>query len=397
MTKNLTYADLTVGEFYKLDTDEMRYWGKCGSINSGWDFNNVFVRVDMVYTTNIDYTVFYNGMESNNRAGSCNGCVEAKHLIPLKDIAENKVKMESVIISEEKKNQILSAISQPKNTEKIFTEWGFDEIFEKGTAVSLFFYGVPGTGKTLTAQAIADELGMELKIIGTAEIESSEPGQAERNIKQFFKEASKKYADHEKNQKSKAQILLFDECDSLLTDRNSIGVILAAQVNCLLTEIEKYKGVVIFTTNRLGRLDPAFERRVTAKIEFDFPNEEAREKIWTRMIPKKAPLAKDVKFSELAQFPLAGGNIKNTVLNAARQAAFEQSSTITRKHFLIAIEQEIKGMKGFEAAFEDNSHRPRQVTRSGGLDMSSGNKLELDKVEEMETSKARNRGRGGVK
>jgi AAA+ superfamily predicted ATPase len=251
------------------------------------------------------------------------------------------VSMDSVILASDKKQEIKAAISQVKHTKKIFEEWGFSEVFEKGTAISLLFFGIPGTGKTLMAQAIADELHMELKMYGTAEIQSSEPGGAERMIKKIF--ATAKAA-------KRKQVILFDECDSLLFDRNKIGAIMAAQVNALLSEIERFEGIVIFTTNRLGKLDPALERRIAAKIEFTFPTEEERVKIWERMLPKKAPIAPDVDIAILATYPLAGGNIKNAVLNAARHAAYHEAKTLSMKHFVYAIGKEKDSLIAFQKA-----------------------------------------------
>jgi len=287
----------------------------------------------------------------------------------------SRVSIGSVVIDRKKIEEIRAAISQVKNTEKIFSEWGFDEVFEKGTAISMLFWGIPGTGKTLMAQAIADEIGAELKIIGTADIQTSEPGGAERAIKKYFAEANKA-----NTQGDRKMILLFDECDTLLMDRNKIGVILAAEVNTLLSEIERYTGIVIFTTNRLGQLDPALERRITAKVEFEFPEKDAREKIWKRMIPKKAPLDEDVDFKALSEFPLVGGNIKNAVLNAARKAAYEGLKKINRQCFIDAIEKEVRAIQAFISEYEkqDKTTLAGQMTREPSgvvVDRSSIKKL----------------------
>lgn len=281
----------------------------------------------------------------------------------------NNVTLERVVMSEEKKEQIKAALSQVEHQKLIFETWGFAEVFEKGTAIAFLFHGVPGTGKTLTAQAIANELKLKLKIIQSGEIESSEPGQAERNLKAFFENAVQQ-----------KQLLLFDECDSLINDRNEVGMILGAQINALLTGLENFAGVCIFTTNRLGKMDPAFERRVSAKIEFPFPNEEQREAIWHSLIPKKAPLSKKVDFNLLAKFPIAGGNIKNVVLNAARQAAYLKKPEIDLECFTSAIEKEIEGLKDFEAAFESQT----KVPRLRGDGMSRGITRKADRVMKMD-------------
>jgi len=269
---------------------------------------------------------------------------------PETKMTTDKVTLKTVVIPGEKTAQILSAISQQKNAIKIFEEWGFADIFEKGVAVTLLFWGIPGTGKTLTAQAIATELKMKLEVFQTADIETSEPGGAERNIRNIFQKC-----------KGKKVIILFDECDSLLMDRNEVGPIMGAQVNALLTEIEKYDGVIVFTTNRMGKLDPALERRITTKVEFPFPDSISREAIWKRMIPKKCPLNKDVDYEKLAEYPLTGGNIKNAVLNAARSAAYLEAKELTMQDFVQAIEKELESIQSFAAEYEKQIHQ-RNVT-----------------------------------
>ncbi len=260
-----------------------------------------------------------------------------------------KVSLDSVILSAEKKEEIKAAIAQVEHTTLIFDTWGFGAVFEKGTAVSLLFHGNPGTGKTMMTQAIADELGAELKLYGMAEIGSSEPGGAERTIQKIFEEARELFTSTRKQ-----RIILFDECDSLLSDRNGVGVILSAQINALLSEIERHDGVVIFTTNRLGKLDPALERRISAKVDFPFPDAEQREAIWRRLIPEKAPIADDVVYVELATHALAGGNIKNAVLNAARMAAYQGSTALHMSHFVAAIEKEARSVQAFASAASHN-------------------------------------------
>ena len=217
----------------------------------------------------------------------------------------------------------------------------------------------------MCAQAIADHLGMGLAMVGTAEIQSSEPGGAERAIKQVFADA-----------RGKKTVILFDECDSLLTDRDTVGVILGAQINALLTEIERHDGVVVFTTNRLGTLDPALERRISAKIEFPFPDHAQRRAIWQRLIPAKAPLADDVDLDALAHdHAIAGGNIKNAVLNAARMAAYQEAGAITHGHFAAAARKEVASVSAFAAAA---AHSPS--TTRGGYVRDDNHEVAIERV-----------------
>jgi SpoVK/Ycf46/Vps4 family AAA+-type ATPase len=258
------------------------------------------------------------------------------------------VTFDSVILEEEKKMAVLDALKQIENHQLIFEEWGFEEVFEKGTAISFLFYGEPGTGKTLLAQAIADKLGKKLLVVGTAEIESSEPGGAERAIKSFFQNAKED------------TVLLFDECDSLVYDRQGVGSILAAQVNTLLTCLEQYTGIVVFTTNRLGTLDEAFNRRLSLKVKFEVPDQEMRLRIWKRMFPSKAPLSRDINWEMLASIPVTGGYIKNAVLRAARLAAARGLKEINHKVLVDALKEEGKAMLEFQEA---KTNVPRIVGR----------------------------------
>jgi len=332
-------AKLKIGDTVKVTSTSDNFYGKTARI--------VFMETPSLAT--IEFPERTSGCHDGGGHGKANRCwninIDDLEIVEFV-IKKKKVTLESVILPKEKKEEVRAAMAQTKYLELIFKEWGFEDTFEKGIAVTMLFYGIPGTGKTLMAQAVADELGSELKLIGPAEIETAEPGGAERNIQMVFA-----------NAKGKKTILCFDECDSLLADRNEVGVIIAGQINTLLSEIERYDGVVIFTTNRLGKLDPALERRISAKIEFPFPDAKARAAIWERIIPKKAPLAKDVSYEKLSEYPICGGNIKNAILNAARMAAYRKDTEIKLEYFVSAIENEAKSIAAFVSEFEGNVHQ----------------------------------------
>lgn len=257
-------------------------------------------------------------------------------------VEKKSVSFDSVILPTELKSQIEATISRHDNHDKIYKEWGFDSVIEKGKAISMLFYGLPGTGKTLMAQAIADKYKLELQIIETASIETPEPGGAERNIKSAF----------EKAHGGKA-VILIDECDSLITDRSRVGMILAAQINSLLTALERHEGIVIFTTNRLGALDPAFERRLSLKVEFPMPNAEYRAKIWQRMFPAACPLEEGINWDALADVEIAGGHIKNVVLAAASTAAYLGHDKITEEVIWDQLDKEVDALRKYQGALKD--------------------------------------------
>lgn len=247
-----------------------------------------------------------------------------------KKVELDTTKLEPLVIDPEVKIEIVALLQQHKHAKKIFDEWGLADVIEYGRGMTLMFWGPPGTGKTFGARCVAKALGKELLIIGAAEIQSSEPGGANRNIQQAFATAA------EEN-----KVLFIDECDSLIGNRAHLGMILSSEINTLLTEIEKSEGVVILATNRISDMDPALERRLSLIIEFPAPNFDQRVAIWKGLIPEKMPLHSDVDINELSEHDLTGGLIKNVVLQAARLAVSEDCLKVEKKHFKKAIERTV--------------------------------------------------------
>lgn len=235
-------------------------------------------------------------------------------------------KLDSLVLDAAAKGEIVAVLKQHQNHDKLFNEWGLGETIEYGKGMTFMFYGPPGTGKTWGANCIAKALGKELLVISAADIQSSEPGAANRSIKQAFATA-----------KSKGQVLFMDECDSLITSRADIGMVLASEVNTLLTEIEKFEGVAILATNRIETMDEALERRISLIVEFPFPTEAQRREIWAKLLPKKLPLDKEVHIEDLAKLELSGGQIKNVILQAARIALGSEENAVKPEHFKAAI------------------------------------------------------------
>ena len=256
------------------------------------------------------------------------------------------LKLDALIMSEDKKRAIINLImsADSEASEKLWKEWGFEETIEKGKGTAMLFYGPPGTGKTKCAELIAKEIGFKFELVDTATLWSSEPGATERKLKEIFKKAS-----------DTKTLLCFDECDSLIYDRNRVGMIIAAEINCLLSELERYAGITVFTTNRTPKLDKAFQRRLQLKLEFDPPTPAERQQIWRTLIPMKAPLNDDVCFKTLSMSDLSGGNIKNCVVNAARFAIQEKAEKIDMKHLNEAVRLELNGIAAFA---EEDADRP---------------------------------------
>src|SRR5919206_1624696 len=235
------------------------------------------------------------------------------------------------------------ALALVRKHDLIFHQWGLAERHSTGLGLAFHFAGAPGTGKTLTAEALAYALNKRLLVVRYAEMESRWVGQTAKHVAAVFRAAERQDA-----------VLFFDEADAIAGRRfTSLAAAYEreanAVVNVLLHELESFPGVVIFATNLAANMDPAFERRIRTHILFEMPNLDERERIWrVQLHARKTPLADDVDFRALAEaYPRSGGDIKNAVLKAAQIATTEPGpdadKRIHQRHFVQAMEEVIAG------------------------------------------------------
>jgi len=225
----------------------------------------------------------------------------------------------------------------------MFEEWGLFEHFEKGLTNSILLYGKPGTGKTMICESIAAILDKNLIKVSSGDIQSPMPGKTERNIRDVFANAKKNDA-----------IIMFDECDSVLYDRDSVGPILGAETNTLLTEIERFEGTIVLTTNRLHVLDKAMQRRIMAKVHVPEPNKEARMQIWKNLLPPKMPI-EPLDFDMLSDMEMTGGDIKNAIFLSAKEAISHYQDKVTKINVLNAVKSVLDSKNEYAKT------RPRRV------------------------------------
>lgn len=244
-------------------------------------------------------------------------------------------KWDDLILPEEAKDLIRQACNQVKYRSVVMNDWGFDKKLSLGKGISMLFSGPPGTGKTMGAEVIANELGLEIYKVDLSQIISKYIGETEKNLKEIFDQANLTNA-----------ILLFDEADALFGKRSAVNdsrdKYANVEVAYLLQKIEEYKGISILTTNLLENIDEAFLRRFNFVISFSLPQTEQREKIWRQVFPARTPLDEDIDYSFLAEkLPIAGGNIKNIAVSAAFLAA-ECGEKVGMNHIIKAAKHEMK-------------------------------------------------------
>ena len=260
------------------------------------------------------------------------------HLAELADKMPPRYNLSDLILPDKQKRELMDLINMVKNRSMVLEDWGVQKKLVSGKGISALFTGAPGTGKTLSAQVIAGELGLELYRVDLSTIVSKYIGETEKNLERIFDEAS-----------SSNVILFFDEADSLFGKRSDVGDshdrYANIEVGYLLQRIETYDGIVLMATNLGANLDEAFTRRIHFIIDYPFPDEPTRLRLWELLIPKNIACDADVKLSEFAAaYKIAGGNIRNAVVTAVYEAAANDSKKIDKAGLLRGVEREYQKM-----------------------------------------------------
>jgi hypothetical protein len=214
---------------------------------------------------------------------------------------------------------------------KVYENWGFASKGSRGLGISALFAGASGTGKTLAAEVLANELHLDLYRIDLSQVVSKYIGETEKNLMRVFDAAE-----------DGGTVLLFDEADALFGKRGEVkdshDRYANIEISYLLQRMEAYRGLAILTTNMKSALDSAFLRRIRFVVQFPFPDTAQRAEIWRRIFPENTP-TNGVNFEKLARLNVAGGNIRNIALNAAFLAA-EADEPVGMKHLLHASRSE---------------------------------------------------------
>jgi AAA+ superfamily predicted ATPase len=260
---------------------------------------------------------------------------------------EPKFSWEDIQLPDDQLEQLREICAQAACGHVVYSEWGFGRKTTLGRGVVALFTGPPGTGKTMAAEVVANDLGLDLFKIDLSQIVSKYIGETEKNLDRIFREA-----------RSSNAVLFFDEADALFGKRSEVkdahDRYANIEVGYLLQKIEEFDGIAVLATNLRQNIDDAFVRRMRVIVEFPFPDEEYRRRIWRSVFPAEAPLGEDVEFGALARsIRLSGGHIKNIALASAFYAASD-GRVIRARHLMRAARREYQklGRKLSEAEAE---------------------------------------------
>ena len=223
-------------------------------------------------------------------------------------LAVPDVRLADVVLAPTQQRRIGEILSAVRRRPDVIRRLGVGGPRRNQTGVPALFFGPPGTGKTLCAEALAGELNRPLAIARAPSLLSKWVGQTERNLEAFFQQARDNRA-----------VVLIDEADSLLARRDQPGAARhdVSMVNVLLDLVERYPGLVVLATNADQRLDPALERRIEHRVEFEAPGRSERERLWELMLGDREGLHGEVDIEAVARAELTGAGIRRAVLRAA--------------------------------------------------------------------------------
>ncbi len=231
--------------------------------------------------------------------------------------------------------QLRELALRARHRDRVLGEWRMRPGGGRGRGVVALFAGESGTGKTMSAEAVAAELGMDLYVVDLSAVVDKYVGETEKNLERVFSEASQVNG-----------ILLFDEADAVFGRRSEVRDAHDRHANTesayLLQRMESFDGIAVLTTNLRANIDEAFTRRLDLVADFPVPDEERRRALWDRCLGDLLPRGDDLDLDFCARrFELAGGSIRACAVTAAYLAA-ESGKPLGMAHVVAAVLQEYR-------------------------------------------------------
>jgi AAA+ superfamily predicted ATPase len=258
---------------------------------------------------------------------------------------EPRARFTDLVLPDDAAEQLRQLTVRWRRRDRVLDDWGMGAGVTRGRGVTALFAGASGTGKTMSAEVIAGELGLDLYVIDLSTVVDKYIGETAKNLDRIFTEADRVNG-----------VLLFDEADALFGKRSGVSDAKDRHANVevayLLQRMESFDGVAILTTNLASNLDEAFIRRLDAIIDFPAPDEVQRELLWRAKLRPQLPQADGLDLTFLAQrFRMSGAEIQNAVVTAAYLAA-EDDAVVGMGHLVRGVLAEHRKMGRFLPAGE---------------------------------------------
>ena len=222
---------------------------------------------------------------------------------------------DDLVLPGEPAGRLRELIERARHRDRVLGEWRLRSGGGRGRGVVALLAGESGTGKTMSAEVLAAELGLDLYVVELSAVVDKYVGETEKNLERIFTEADRVDA-----------VLLFDEADAVFGKRSDVKDAHDRYANLesayLLQRLESFGGIALLTTNLRANIDDAFTRRLDLVIDFPFPDTEQRRALWRHCLAPPVPVDDDVDLDRCARdFELAGGAIRSAVVTAGYLAA----------------------------------------------------------------------------
>jgi hypothetical protein len=249
---------------------------------------------------------------------------------------EPAVRWADLVLPDEPMTQLQELVLRARQRDRVLREWRLRPGGGRGRGVIALFAGDSGTGKTLSAEVMAGELGVALYVVDLSSIVDKYIGETEKNLDRIFTEADRTDA-----------VLLFDEADAIFGKRSEVKDSHDRYANLesafLLQRLEAFDGIAVLTTNLRANIDEAFTRRLDLVVDFPFPDPALRTRLWRQSLAH-APCAPDLDLETLgARYELSGGGIRSAALTAAYLAA-GRGESVTGEDVLAGARREYQKM-----------------------------------------------------
>jgi hypothetical protein len=356
------WADALAGEKYAVSSEQVVVEGPA-LLAGQFNLNGITIRQIVHRVISQDATEDDESTSRITELWAASLLTTSPRLDMLAQRLDAKATWDDIVLPDEELTLLRRIAGQVRQRSLVYDEWGFRAKMNRGLGINALFAGESGTGKTMAAEVIANDLRLNLYRIDLSAVVSKYIGETEKNLRRLFDAAEDGGA-----------ILFFDEADALFGKRSEVkdshDRYANIEINYLLQRMESYRGLAILATNMKSALDNAFVRRLRFIVNFPFPGPAERQAIWDRVFPpqtqvvtgdylaaaaaqvKRGEMAQEtqdelaqerVDMARLARFNLTGGNIHNVALNAAFLAA-QAGTPVTMTHILAAARAEFRKM-----------------------------------------------------
>lgn len=237
--------------------------------------------------------------------------------------------LDDLVVAPAVRRRLEDVLARIRNRSIVLDDWAIGQRHDNVDGLTVLLHGPPGTGKTMTAAVLADELGLPALRVDLSSLVSKYIGETAKNLERVFQHAEQRSC-----------LLFFDEADSVFGRRGEVtdarDRYANQEVSYLLQRIEQFPGIVVLATNLLANIDQAFIRRIDVLLELAAPDANQRIELWERVYPDDVP-QEGISYDELGEhYRLTGAQIKGAALEAAFTAA-GNGGVVTSDHLHTAV------------------------------------------------------------